>query len=45
MKNFLNIQEDLANLIINFKNKINSNLVKVKNIDKKLYDQISEDLK
>ena len=45
MMNFLNSQEELANLIINFKNKINSNQVKVKNIDKKLYDLISEDLK
>jgi hypothetical protein len=45
MKNFVNNKEDLANLIINFKNKVNSNEFKVKHIDKKLYDLISEDLK
>jgi hypothetical protein len=38
-------KHDLAKLIVNFKNKINSNEIKIKQIDKKLYDLLSDDLK
>ena len=44
MKSFIKNKEDLANLIINFKDKINSNS-EVKQRDRKLFDLIIEELK
>jgi hypothetical protein len=45
MKTFVNNKEDLANTIINFRNKVYSNEAKVKYIDLKLFELINEELK